>query len=546
METDVHSSLTAIATVVLAALLCGIAMERFRQPALVGYILAGILLGPSAFAVVENHGQIDVLAEMGVLLLLFIVGMELSLRSFRRIWRLTVLATVLQIGGSVGAMLLLSMVFDLEIEVAIMLGFVIAVSSTAVAIKLLDSVGELRTRAGRVAVGVLIAQDLAVVPMMLGISAMGGEGFDWYAVPKILFSIGFLVGLIMFLSTGRKLKLPLMGFASKFAELKPLIALAFCFGLAAASGFLGLSAAYGAFIAGLIIGNSHERAAMIDVTHPIQSILMMVFFLSIGLLIDLDYMWENLALVGALFFVIAFFKTILNVALLGLLGQPWQQAFIAGLLISQIGEFSFLLSVVGVDAGVITREESRLIISVTVMSIALSPLWVFTARRLRLLAQYGITEAGELMRMVYGPEAEMVAVTLDGAMTEAQRSRRRLALVLRRQRLRRKRAKEEKSSPREQNPTPAKAPADNPGAVDQTPTSAPDKISPNTVPSAGKSEPNKVSKPAPKTASKTATKPKPKPKPKSKATPSPKPKPKPKPKSRPKPMPKSSGKSKDA
>jgi hypothetical protein len=101
-----------------------------------------------------------------------------------------------------------------------------------------------------------------------------------------------------------------------------------------------------------------------------------------------------------------------------------------------------LLSVVGVEAGVISRDDSRLVISVTVLSLALSPLWVFTARRLRLLAQYGVTEAGELMRMVYGPEAEMVAVTFDGAMSETQRSRRRIALFLRRHRLRRKRAKE--------------------------------------------------------------------------------------------------------
>lgn len=509
METDVHNSLTGIAIVILAALICGIAMERFRQPALVGYILAGVLLGPSAFAVVENREQIDVLAEMGVLLLLFVVGMELSLRSFRRIWRLTVLATLFQIGGSVGAMLLLSLVFDLKIEVAILMGFVIAVSSTAVAIKLLEDVGELRTRAGRVAVGVLIAQDLAVVPMMLGVAAMGGDGFDWYAVPKILFSIGFLVGLIMFLSSGRKLQIPLMGFASRFAELKPLIALAFCFSWAAASGFLGLSAAYGAFIAGLIIGNSSERAAMIEVTQPIQSILMMVFFLSIGLLIDLEYMWQNFALVGTIFLVVAFFKTILNVALLGLLGQPWQQAFIAGLLISQIGEFSFLLSVVGVEAGVITRDESRLVISVTVMSLALSPIWVFTARRLRLLAQYGVTEAGELMRMVYGPEAEMVALTFDGALSETQRSRRRVALFLRRHRLRRKRAKEVLSAmakPAE----PRKIPE---VSVDKNLTDKPvksEKKRPVTKPTP------KIEKPdIPKAKSKSKIKPKPKRKPKS-------------------------------
>lgn len=442
MEADVHSSLTGIAIVALAALVCGIAMERFRQPALVGYILAGVILGPSVFAIVENREQINVLAEMGVLLLLFIVGMELSLRSFRRIWRLTVIVTLCQIGGSVGVMILLSMVFDLKIELAILMGFIVAVSSTAVAIKLLEDVGELRTRAGRVAVGVLIAQDLAVVPMMLGVAAMGGDGFDWYAVPKILFSIGFLVALIIFLSSGRKIKLPMLGFATSHAELKPLLAVAFCFSWAALSGLLGLSAAYGAFIAGLIIGNSHERAAMIEVTHPIQSILMMVFFVSIGLLIDLTYMWENLALVLSLFFIVAIFKTVMNVVLLGILGQPWKQAFIAGLLISQIGEFSFLLSVVGVQAGVMSQDESRLVISVTVLSLALSPIWVFTARRLRLLTQYGVTEAGELMRLVYGPEAEMVSISLDGAMSEAQRSRRRVALFLRKLRLRRKRARE--------------------------------------------------------------------------------------------------------
>ena len=111
MEIDAHNSLTGIATVALVALLCGIAMERFRQPALVGYILAGVLMGPSAFSVVEDRAQIDILAELGVLLLLFIVGMELSLRSFRRIWRLTIMVTAFQIFGSVGAMLFMSLFF---------------------------------------------------------------------------------------------------------------------------------------------------------------------------------------------------------------------------------------------------------------------------------------------------------------------------------------------------------------------------------------------------------------------------------------------------
>ncbi len=168
----VHSNLTGIAVVVLAALLCGLAMERLRQPAIVGYILAGVLLGPSALALVENRDQVDVLAELGVLMLLFVIGMELSLRVFRRLWRLAVTATLFQIGASTAVMLVASRLFGWPLGLALLLGFVVALSSTAVAIKVLEDVGELRTRAGRITIGVLVAQDLAVVPMMLVLAAV--------------------------------------------------------------------------------------------------------------------------------------------------------------------------------------------------------------------------------------------------------------------------------------------------------------------------------------------------------------------------------------
>lgn len=438
-QTAAHSNLTGIAVVVLAALVCGMAMERLRQPALVGYILAGVLLGPSALAVVENREQIDVLAELGVLMLLFIVGMELSLRSFRKIWGFALLVTGFQIGASVGVMLLLSMAFGWPTGLAVLLGFVVALSSTAVAIKILDGIGELRSRSGRIAVAVLIAQDLAVVPMMLGIGAAGGDGFDWIAAPKIALSVAFLVALILYLSRGRKVSLPFAAMVAGNADLKPLAAVAFCVGCAAVTGLLGLSAAYGAFIAGLIIGNSRERHAMLEATRPIQSILMMVFFLSIGLLIDLDYIWSNFGTVLLLFLMVSVFKTALNVGFLGLIGQPWRQAFVAGIVLAQIGEFSFLLSVVGVEAGVISDEDRRLVVAVTVLSLALSPLWVVTGRRLHALAEEGITSGGELLRRVYGPETEFVADKLDRASSSTVRGLRAAALWLRRQRERRKR-----------------------------------------------------------------------------------------------------------
>jgi len=429
-----HAGLTEIAIVALVAMGCGIFMERLRQPAIVGYILAGVLLGPSVFALVTDRDQIDLLAELGVLMLLYVVGMELSLRTFRHIWRLAMLTALIQIGASIGVMLIFWQLLDWPIGLAILLGFVVALSSTAVAIKVLADMGELNTRTGTITVGVLIAQDLAVVPMMLIVGALGAMhapggdgGFDWAAIPKIMGSIALLAGLILYLSRGKKISFPFLSIVAGHEDLKPLAALVFCFAAASLSGLLGLSAAYGAFIAGIIIGSSTERHVMIEATKPIQSILMMIFFLSIGLLLDLGFIWDNLGLVMALFMVVAVFKTVLNVGALRLLGQDWSHAFLAGVMLTQIGEFSFLLSQIGVNSGLISSNDSRIVVSVTVLSLALSPLYVFTARRLQALAKESTTSAREIMRAVYAPEAEIVAETFDGARSSTVRTAKVLA-----------------------------------------------------------------------------------------------------------------------
>ena len=442
MEAAVHSNIIGIAIVVLAALMCGFGLERLRQPAIVGYILAGVLLGPSALGLVHDRAQIDTLAELGVLMLLFMIGMELSLRVFKHIWRLAVMTTLIQIGSSVGVMLLLSNVFGLPFGLSLLLGFVVALSSTAVAIKVLENTGELHTRAGSITIGVLIAQDIAVVPMLLIIGGLADKAFTAWDVIKFIGSIAFMAALIWYLSRGQRVRLPFDRMVAGHVDLNPLGALAFCFGAAALSGLLGLSAAYGAFLAGLVIGNSQERQAMLGATKPIQSILMMVFFLSIGLLIDLAYMWANLGIVLTLFLMVTVFKTVMNVGVLRLLGQPWNIAFLGGVMLAQIGEFSFLLSIVGVQNGLIGAADSRLVVAVTVLSLALSPVWVITARRLRVLAMDGITSGREIMRLVYEPEAEFISATVDSAKSGTVRAARMLRIVIKRRRNRRQRDKE--------------------------------------------------------------------------------------------------------
>ena len=401
-----HAQLTGIAVVALAALACGLLMQRFRQPALVGYIVAGVILGPSGVGLVENREAIALLAELGVLMLLFMLGMELSLRAIRQVWKIALFTTAIQIGVCLAVMLGAAELLGWPLAQAVVLGFVVAISSTAVAVKMLDEIGELRSRVGQITVGVLIAQDLAVVPMMVIIGAFGG-GDDGAGVSggraalNVVLSAVFLLLLIGYLSRRKRITLPFARAVGKSIDLTPLAGLAFCFGAATVTGLLGLSAAYGAFLAGLVIGNSSSRRLMLHHTAPIQSVLLMVFFLSIGLLLDLRFMWQNIGTVLALVAFIALFKTALNILAIRLLGETWPRAFLAGALLAQIGEFSFILAALGVSAGSVSSEIYRLIIAVTVLSLAVSPIWLEISRRLNRIALLGITSPRETVRLVF-------------------------------------------------------------------------------------------------------------------------------------------------
>jgi K+:H+ antiporter len=405
MEGHAHS-MTELATVIVGALGCGLVMRYFRQPILLGYIVAGAVLGPSGFGFVENREQVQLLAELGVLMLLFFIGMELNLRDFRAVWKVAVLTAAFQILVSVLGMYLLGLLLDWPLGLTVVIGFVVALSSTAVAIKMLEEIGEKRTRVGYVTIGILIAQDLAVIPMILIIGAFRGGGeIGTLAILKIVLSIIFLGLMIAYLGKRKRVRLPFAKVVGRSTELAPLAGLAFCFGAATLSGLLGLSASYGAFLAGLVIGNSTSRRAMIHYTEPIQGVLLMVFFLAIGLLIDIQYIWENLGIVVMLVFFVAILKTALNIGLIRALGETWPRAFLSSVLLAQLGEFSFILAAQGLAVAAIDWESHRLLVAVTVLSLMVSPIWLEVARRLHRIALLGITSGSETLRLAVGPEA---------------------------------------------------------------------------------------------------------------------------------------------
>jgi monovalent cation:H+ antiporter-2, CPA2 family len=382
-----HLDLAPIALLLIGTVLGGLLLAGLRQPPLVGYIIAGAVFGPSGLGLIADRTIIDTFAELGVLVLLFVVGTHLSLRAFKNIYRTAVGAALIQIVVSVSLMLLLAELFGWQYQRAIFYGFVLALSSTAVGIKILEDIGELRTETGRCAVGVLIAQDLAVVPMLIIIVGLSSEaGVDVGALLfKLAVAVAALAALIWWLSRRQRAHLPFRNLLVRYADLAPVAALALCVIGAAVSNALELSASLGAFLAGLYVGNTTERALMVRAMEPIQSLLVMMFFLSIGLLVDLKFVSTHLGMVLLLIGFVFLLNSVINVLALRAVGEAWRIAFLAGFALAQIGEFAFVLSQTAVSHRLIGEEAQRVVVAVIAMTMIMSPLWLELARRLHAL-----------------------------------------------------------------------------------------------------------------------------------------------------------------
>jgi CPA2 family monovalent cation:H+ antiporter-2 len=390
LEIAILDNLTSIALVTMVALLCGLILIRLRQPAIVGYIIAGMVLGPTGLKLVSNTDTVQLLAELGVIMLLFLIGMELNLKSFKAVYKTALGTAALQIAVAFGVFWLLGTYLEWPLAKITVFAFAIALSSTAVSIKILEETDDLKTPVGRTTVSTLIAQDLAVIPMMLIIGTFAATGVTedptLRIVIKLTVAIGLLVAVALFLSRREGMSLPLSHWIMSRPEIAPLAALAFCFTWATISGVVGLGTAYGAFIAGIVIGNSNVRKTLHEAAEPMQNILIMVFFLSIGLLIDIDFIIENWQSVFLLLLVVTLLKTTVNVAILHWLGEPWERAFHSGVVMGQIGEFSFVIVALGLTVGAIGESGYKILISVIALSLLISPVWLVVARYLHDMA----------------------------------------------------------------------------------------------------------------------------------------------------------------
>jgi len=362
----------------------GVLLRTFRQPQLVGYIVAGIIIGPAGLGIVTDQVMIEHLGAIGVTLLLFFVGMEVSPYQLVGGWRIAIFGTLLQIVVSVGCVWLVGMWLGWSLARIILLGFVISLSSTAVVLKLLKDRGELGSRAGNNVLLILLAQDLAVVPMLIAISFLAGERPDSGMLVRQAIGGVVILSLAAFTVTRRSFRLPLTAQIRGDRELQVFAALLICFGLAFVSGSLGLSSALGAFVGGMIVASAKETDWVHHALEPVRVIFTGTLFVSMGMLIDTRFFAEFWDQAMALVFGVLLTNTFINALVLKALGESWRTSLYSAALLAQIGEFSFVLASVGQQAGIIAGFSYQMTISVIALSLLLSPAWIAVGKRLLL------------------------------------------------------------------------------------------------------------------------------------------------------------------
>lgn len=370
--------LAQVLVVLCGATLLGLAVQRLKQNAVVGYLLAGVLLGPRVLRVAESDGTVRMLAELGVALLLFTVGLEFSLKRLRALGATVAWLGALQIVATAGAVYLAASALGLAPLAAFTAGMAVAFSSTTVVLRIVSERGELDSSHGRTALGILLLQDVAVIPAMLLVPALAEAGKGWEGMTALAYALlkglGLLVaiyGVVRWLVPG----MMLWAASRQNRDIPVLLSVSVCIGCSWASHAVGLSPILGAFAAGIILAESPLADQIRADVIPLRAAFLPLFFSSIGMLAAVPGgtgIVFLIVLVAALIVV----KTVL-VVLLGLaLRQPPATAIRTGIVLAQIGEFSFVLLESGFREGLVDAQVFQILLSASVGTLLLTPLLI--------------------------------------------------------------------------------------------------------------------------------------------------------------------------
>ena len=368
---------------------------RLKLPLLVGLILSGIAIGPYGLGWIREVEAIEVLAEIGVMLLLFTIGLEFSVRRLREMKKLVLLGGGLQVLLTVGSSALIAILLGRSSGQAIFFGFLIALSSTAIVLKSYAERNEVDAPHGRAAVGILLFQDISIVLMLLLIPILGGD--DIVSTTKILLDLGrsllALILLILFawLIVPRFLKLVAQ---IRSPEAFLLTVVLVCLGMSWVTSHFGLSLALGAFIAGMVLADSdYSHQANAEIL-PFRDVFNSLFFVSIGMLLSITALIQNLASVAGLIIGLILLKALIVVAIIRFLGMPYRIAIMTGLALAQVGEFSFVLARAGQAANLLPEHDYQRFLAASVISMIATPFLISFAPRIGYFAQRFLKDGG--------------------------------------------------------------------------------------------------------------------------------------------------------
>ncbi|MEI6758182.1 MAG: sodium:proton exchanger [Chlorobium sp.] len=380
-EFDFLGELVLIGALAVAIILV---FQRLKIPPVIGLIFTGILLGPSGVGAVYDQKLISTLAELGVVLLLFTIGLEFSLDDLRKLRQIVLVGGVVQILVTGLAISFLSYWFMLglgrgiSLSAAVFLGFTFSVSSTAICLKILTDRDELGLPHGRIALGILIFQDIAIVPLMIGINLLNPEAAPSFGM--IVKKIGIIVLFASGIFVGFRLLMPKMVrlIASLHArEVLVIGALVICFGAAYLTSLVGLSLALGSFVAGMVIASTDESHQISVTIDPFREAFTSIFFISVGLLLDVTMI--NLPLFVAIALVVLLVKALLVAGVSLFLGYSLRVSMMAGMALAQIGEFSFVLAEAGLKNRVIDQEVFQAMLAIIVVTMIVTPAMIAIA-----------------------------------------------------------------------------------------------------------------------------------------------------------------------
>ena len=363
-----------IVMIVLFALAGGIIANFLKQPLILGYILAGVLIGPhTGIITVSDIHDIEMLAEIGVALLLFALGLEFSLNELKPVRNIALIGTPLQMLLTMGYGYLIGYAFGWEWKDALWLGALMSVSSTMVVLKTFMSKGLLGTLSSRVMIGMLIVQDLAIVPLMIILPQLNDPASGLPVVG--LAALKAAIFLLLIFVLGTRLLPRLMRYAASWnsREFFLLTITALGLGIGYGTHFFGLSFALGAFVVGMVLSESDYGYQALSDIIPLRDIFGLLFFTSVGMLLDLRFLAANFQTVALLIVLVVVGKGIIFAVISRLFGYGNVVPIAVGLGLFQVGEFSFVLARVGINTGSISTELYSLILTTAVVTMFLTP-----------------------------------------------------------------------------------------------------------------------------------------------------------------------------